>query len=99
MRPPGVHGEWGGRAWLAGSLAWVACAGRQAHSSQRWPQRCSLAPAALPAAAVCAILARAFHPRVSALVICTFACYAAWTVVLTKVRPRSRTRTAASDSG
>ena len=37
-------------------------------------------------AAVCVILARAFHPRVSALVLLTFAAYAAWTVALTRVR-------------
>ena len=36
--------------------------------------------------AVCVILARAFHPRVSALVLLTFAAYAAWTVALTRVR-------------
>lgn len=39
-----------------------------------------------PCAAVCVILARAFHPRVSAVVLCTFAAYAAYTVVLTRVR-------------
>ena len=38
-----------------------------------------------PTAAVCVILARAFHPRVSAAVLCTFAAYAAFTVVLTRV--------------
>lgn len=39
----------------------------------------------LTCAAVCVILARAFHPRVSAVVLCTFAAYAAFTVVLTRV--------------
>jgi ABC-type transport system involved in Fe-S cluster assembly fused permease/ATPase subunit len=34
---------------------------------------------------VCVILARSFHPRVSLLVVATFAAYAAWTVVLTRV--------------
>lgn len=43
--------------------------------------RCSF----LPPAAVCVILARAFHPRVSLLVLATFACYAAYTVLLTWV--------------
>ena len=43
-------------------------------------------PTAVELVAVCAILARAFHPRVSLLVLATFATYAAWTVALTWVR-------------
>ncbi|PSC71946.1 metal ABC transporter permease [Micractinium conductrix] len=42
-------------------------------------------PTALELTAVCVILARAFHPRVSLLVVATFAAYALWTVLLTKV--------------
>eukprot|EP00887_Chlorella_sp_A99_P002243 scaffold10.g2243.t1 len=40
-------------------------------------------PTAVELAAVCAVLARSFHPRVSLLVLATFAAYAAWTVALT----------------
>lgn len=46
----------------------------------------------LVGAAVCVILARAFHPRVSALVLATFACYAAFTVLLTWVAAGIRRR-------
>ncbi|KAL4440595.1 hypothetical protein ABPG75_003596 [Micractinium tetrahymenae] len=49
-------------------------------------------PTALELAAVCVILARAFHPRVSALVLATFACYAAYTVALTWVAAGIRRR-------
>lgn len=42
-------------------------------------------PTAVELALVCAILARSFHPRVSLLVVGTFAAYAAWTVALTRV--------------
>ena len=43
-------------------------------------------PTALELVAVCVILARAFHPRVSALVVATFAAYATWTIAMTRVR-------------
>ncbi|KAL4423145.1 hypothetical protein ABPG77_007798 [Micractinium sp. CCAP 211/92] len=49
-------------------------------------------PTVLELAAVCVILARAFHPRVSALVLATFACYAAFTVLLTWVAAGIRRR-------
>lgn len=49
-------------------------------------------PTACELAAVCVILARAFHPRVSAVVLCTFAAYAAFTVVLTRVAAGIRRR-------
>lgn len=43
----------------------------------------TLAPTALELVAVCVLLARAFQPRVSLLVLATFAAYAAWTVGMT----------------
>ncbi|EFN53974.1 hypothetical protein CHLNCDRAFT_7051, partial [Chlorella variabilis] len=49
-------------------------------------------PTAVELTAVCIILARAFHPRVSALVLATFAAYAGWTVALTRVAAGIRRR-------
>ena len=46
----------------------------------------TLAPTAVELVAVCAILARSFHPRVSLNVIVTFVMYTSWTVALTWVR-------------
>ena len=46
-------------------------------------------PTALELVAVCVILARAFHPRVSALVVATFVAYATWTIVMTRVGGRA----------
>jgi hypothetical protein len=45
----------------------------------------TLVPTALELVAVCWVLGRAFHPRVSGLVVATFAAYSAWTVGLTWV--------------
>ncbi len=42
-------------------------------------------PTAIELALVCAVLARAFHPRVSLAVLTTFLVYATWTVALTRV--------------
>lgn len=57
------------------------------HSCRAPTVRSSLLPAA-----VCVILARSFHPRVSALVLATFACYAGYTVLLTWVAAGIRRR-------
>lgn len=80
--------------------SWLVGAARSLGSWASWSPRACPAPScphavhlallspthpSLPAAAVCVILGRAFHPRVSALVLATFAVYAAWTVVLTKL--------------
>ena len=58
-----------------------------------------LCPACALPAAVCVILARAFHPRVSALVLLTFGAYAAWTVALTRVRLTGWLRWLAGQAG
>ena len=47
---------------------------------------------------MCVILARAFHPRVSALVLATFVAYAAWTVALTRVAAGIRRRVKDADN-
>jgi ABC-type transport system involved in Fe-S cluster assembly fused permease/ATPase subunit len=52
----------------------------------------TLVPTALELVAVCVLLARAFHPRVSALVAGTFVAYTAWTLALTRAATRARRR-------